>query len=119
MRVSACFVLVLLLFQLLSSSGCDVDIDVDDDDLDIVTDTLPDGIVGTAYSFVIDTDGDADEFRLISGNLPPNIRLSDGGRLSGTPTTPGTFIFTIEVIDIFDGFIVDRVSKGFSLIVQP
>lgn len=109
--------LMLVLVVIYSTLGCGVDFD--DDDLTIATDTLPEGVVGRSYSFEIDTEGDADVFRIVSGDLPPGILLSSDGELSGTPQLVGTFNFTIEVLDLFDTFVEDSASKGFSLLVRP
>lgn len=38
-------------------------------------------------------------FSLFSGSLPTGLSLTSGGTLSGTPTTPGTYNFTIRVTD--------------------
>lgn len=38
-------------------------------------------------------------FTLTAGALPPGMTLSSGGVLGGTPTTAGTFIFTVTVND--------------------
>ena len=32
------------------------------------------------------------------GNLPEGVTLSPGGTLSGTPTTPGNYVFTVECV---------------------
>jgi hypothetical protein len=39
------------------------------------------------------------QFALGSGALPPGISLTSSGMLYGTPTTPGTYQFTINVDD--------------------
>jgi hypothetical protein len=36
---------------------------------------------------------------VVSGNLPPGLTLSSGGKISGTPTQSGIFDFTIELTD--------------------
>jgi hypothetical protein len=91
----------------------------DREDLMIVTESLPNGRVGDAYSFAIEVEGDADEFLVVSGQLPPNIELLNSGVLIGTPTTAGRFTFTIEVLDFFDGVLLDRTVQGFSLLIEP
>jgi hypothetical protein len=85
----------------------------------IITESLPNGRVGDEYSFTLEVEGDADEFRVVSGNLPPGIQLVDSGVLIGTPTLAGTYTFTIEVFDLSDGLLLDRTSQGFSLLVEP
>lgn len=36
---------------------------------------------------------------LVNGSLPPGITLSSGGLLGGTPTTAGTYLFTVSAAD--------------------
>ena len=91
----------------------------DHEDLIIVTESLPDGKVGVEYAFAIEVEGDGDDFLVVSGNLPPGIQLDDSGVLMGTPTDAGRFTFTIEALDLFDGFIIDRTTQGFSLLIEP
>jgi hypothetical protein len=43
-----------------------------------------------------------DGFTVSSGSLPPGISVSDAGLLTGTPTTPGTYTFTISALDTLD-----------------
>jgi hypothetical protein len=38
-------------------------------------------------------------FEVTDGSLPPGLTLSPAGELSGTPTTPGTFTFTVKATD--------------------
>lgn len=89
-----------------------------DDDIEILTDSLPNGQVGTPYFFELEVDGDGDEFLIVSGDLPPGISFSDEGEFTGRPTTAGTFIFTVEAIDFAHGDIRARTSKGFSLTID-
>jgi hypothetical protein len=50
--------------------------------------------------------------------LPAGLSLSSGGTLSGTPTTPGTYTFTIKVTDSTSGTALVA-TKQFSLTVDP
>ncbi|MFC5569283.1 putative Ig domain-containing protein [Lysobacter yangpyeongensis] len=71
---------------------------------------LPDGVAGTAYSqsFGATTGGVAPySFSLVSGTLPVGMSLSSAGVFSGTPTTAGTFNFTVRATD-GNGFTGDR-----------
>jgi hypothetical protein len=63
--------------------------------------TLPNGSVGAAYSQTITASGGTAPytFTVISGALPPGLTLSSGGALSGTPTTVGSFSFTVRATD--------------------
>ncbi len=94
-------------------TGCD-----DREALVILTERLPNGRVGVAYGFVLEVEGDADEFLLVSGTLPPGIDFSIDGEFGGVPTEAGSFTFTVEAIDFSRGFVEDRISKGFSLIIE-
>jgi hypothetical protein len=68
---------------------------------------LPDGIVGTAYSVRIAATGCEPHTFSIAGSLPPGISgPSADGTLSGVPTTPGTYDFTITVTGANGAFIV-------------
>ena len=63
----------------------------------ITTSTLPNGIVNTAYSQTLATMGTTSvAWSLLSGNLPAGLTLSTTGVISGTPTTAGTFNFTVR-----------------------
>ncbi|MEP7342406.1 MAG: S8 family serine peptidase [Acidobacteriota bacterium] len=67
--------------------------------LTITPATLPNGVIGKAYSQPLSTNGvGAVTFNLI-GSLPPGLSLSSSGLLSGTPTLPGTYNFTIQASD--------------------
>jgi hypothetical protein len=59
--------------------------------------TLSAGTVGTAYSqnFSATPAGNY-SFAKTSGSLPPGLTLSVAGVLSGTPTTQGTYTFTVQ-----------------------
>src|SRR5262249_19213423 len=63
--------------------------------------TLPGGTVGTPYSQQLTATGGAAPFTftVTTGAPPPGINLSAGGLLSGTPTTAGTFNFTVTATD--------------------
>lgn len=91
----------------------------DHEDLIILTESLPNGRVGEEYFFAIEVEGDADEFLVVSGTLPPGIQLVNSGVLIGTPTLAGLFTFNIKVFDLSDGFIIDSTVQGFSLLIEP
>ena len=57
--------------------------------------------VGTAYSVHFFADGGVQPFAwsLAAGQFPPGLQLDPSGLLSGTPTTAGTFTFTVRVTD--------------------
>jgi hypothetical protein len=64
----------------------------------------PDGHVGAAYSHTFPSGGGTAPltFSIISGSLPLGLTLNAAtGLVSGTPTSAGTFAFTIQVVDAF------------------
>jgi hypothetical protein len=69
--------------------------------LAIVTESLPNGNVGTGYSSQIGADGGFPPytFAVASGTLPPGVTLATDGSLSGTPTTAGASTFLARVTD--------------------
>jgi len=68
--------------------------------------TLPDGSAGTAYSQTISATGGTAplSFAVTSGTLPTGLTLASTGALSGTPTTQGTFSFTVTGTDASGNF---------------
>ena len=82
----------------------------------ISTSELPDGVVGEDYFVQLDSDCGGDQWFIDEGILPPGIALSNGGKLTGAPTLPGIYAFTIGVVDYDDG---DSAFRGFALTVLP
>ena len=71
-----------------------------------ITGTLPNGTVGTAYpasTLTAAGDGPAYTFTVSVGALPPGLQLQAAtattATVSGTPTTPGAFNFSIRARD--------------------
>jgi parallel beta-helix repeat protein len=70
--------------------------------LNITTLSLPAGNVGTAYTQPVAAAGGSGSytFSIFSGSLPAVLTLDPGtGVISGTPTTVGTYNFTVRVND--------------------
>jgi len=70
--------------------------------LAIATTSLPDGMVGQSYLASIDSTGGVAPltWSIQSGALPDGLSLGAGsGTITGTPTTSGTFAFTVAVTD--------------------
>ena len=55
------------------------------------------------------------QWAVAAGSLPPGLTLSASGRISGTPTTAGTFGFTARVTDSAGA----QASRSFSIAVSP
>ena len=69
--------------------------------LDITTTTLPSGIENVYYGTTLSASGGKMPYlwSKLSGSLPNGLGLDDGGTISGRPTTEGTFIFEVKVMD--------------------
>lgn len=66
--------------------------------------------VGEFYADTIDTDGGAPPlvFTVVSGSLPPGLGFEQNDNfsvdISGTPTTAGSYSFTVQVVDKLGNF---------------
>ena len=61
---------------------------------------LPSGTVGTAYADTFTASGGTLPYTWSVNSLPANLTLNPTtGTISGTPTTAGSFSFTVRVID--------------------
>jgi hypothetical protein len=72
----------------------------------ITTTGLPDGVVGVNYSASLGALAPTAKGRVwavTSGSLPPGLTLNAFGQITGTPTTPGSFSFTVQATDIQSG----------------
>jgi hypothetical protein len=69
--------------------------------LEIATDYLPEPTVQQSYGVRLRAIGGIYPYRwrVIDGELPPDLRLDDKGILSGTVTEPGDFRFVVAVTD--------------------
>jgi hypothetical protein len=69
--------------------------------LAITAATIPNGIVGTAYSANLASTGGAGTitWSVATGSLPAGLTLSTAGAISGTPTTSGSSNFTVQAKD--------------------
>ena len=70
------------------------------------------------YADVIDTEGGTAplSYSIVSGSLPPGLVFEQPDEfeatVSGTPTTPGTYSFTVRVVDRFGLFMVKTFTLG-------
>jgi len=69
--------------------------------LSIETTSLPDGVVGEAYSQTLKGSGGSLPYHwdIMTGKVPEGLSFSDSGVISGTPTTPGEVAFQARVTD--------------------
>jgi hypothetical protein len=83
----------------------------------LVQATLADGTYGKAYdqSFVASGGTEPYTYTLAAGALPAGLALSTAGRLSGTPTTFGTFTFSVNAVDKYG----DTGTYPFTLVIAP
>src|SRR3974377_1986154 len=65
----------------------------------ITTATLPPAKIGVEYSTQLTAAGGAAPYLWSADTLPPALTLSPSRLLSGPPTTPGTYTFTVRVVD--------------------
>lgn len=79
--------------------------------------TLPNGTLGAAYSQTITASGGTApySFTLVSGSLPPGLSLSTSGALTGTPTSAGSFTFTVRATDSAGCF----GSRVYTIVINP
>jgi hypothetical protein len=62
--------------------------------------------VGQAYTFTFESENGGQFWALQAGQLPPGMGLLPSGVLTGTPTTAGTFTFTVTVFqEVIEEFI--------------
>jgi hypothetical protein len=85
--------------------------------LTITTTSLPGGILGVAYDSFINAAGAPAPFTwtIISGSLPPGLTFqttstSTSAEITGTPTTLGTYNFTVQVEDSSDAIVTQALS---------
>jgi hypothetical protein len=91
--------------------------------LAITTTSLAAGTVGHGYSQAIGTNnGGATPytFAVTSGNLPPGLALdASAGVISGTPTTAGTYNFTVTVQDANNNSASESYSLAVGAVTPP
>src|SRR4051794_1427938 len=69
--------------------------------LSITTATLPAGQVGNSYSNTLQSTGGSSpvHWSLAAGNLPAGLSLNSAGTITGTASTSGNFVFTVQAAD--------------------
>ena len=78
---------------------------------------LPPGNVGSSYGVTLSATGGTPPYVwALSGSLPPGLTLNGTpGTISGTPTAPGTFGFSLTVTDQAGA----HQSQNFSILINP
>lgn len=88
--------------------------------LTITNTEMPTATVGTTYTATLNgTGGRPSNYNwCVAGpcNILPGLTLSSAGQITGTPTTPGTYGFTVTLTD---GCAGGTISKGFTITVNP
>lgn len=71
---------------------------VDGHSVSIVTEELPDAVIGERYAEAVVAEGGDGTWTwyLVEGRLPPGLSLTDGGVIEGTPTDDGDFVFVVK-----------------------
>ena len=88
------------------------------DPLSVTTTSLPGGTVGQAYSQSVTATGGKSPYAwsVTAGSLPPGLTLNAStGAVTGTPTSSGTFNFTVQASD--SGNPVRTATKALSISV--
>ena len=85
-------------------------------DLTIVTASLPDGVVGVAYSAGLAASGGLPPYTWTIGGLPDGLTAT-GPAISGTPATAGKFTVNVTVKDSAQGSAAQ--SKSYSVTIAP
>ena len=82
----------------------------------ITTESLPEGKVNEEYSASLTADGsELIEWSVTQGSLPTGLNLSTNGKITGKPTSPGNYVFTVTASNG-----VESDSKSFSIsVVDP
>ncbi len=87
--------------------------------LNLLPTSLPNGAVAAAYNQAFSTTGGTTPYTyaITAGALPAGLSLSPAGALAGTPTTGGTFNFTVTSTDSTTGASSHSTSRGYSLTI--
>jgi hypothetical protein len=87
--------------------------------LTITTSTLPDGAIGISYSETLTATGTAPIiWSLVSGTPPEGLSLNSDRVISGTPTTTGTYTFTVKAANAAESD-TKELSIKISLTAEP
>lgn len=83
----------------------------------IVNTSLKPGTVGTPYKEQLEAIAEnAVAWKVIKGSLPLGLSLGSDGAITGTPTRPGSYLFTVQVQDGPDG---TTSTREFTIEIHP
>ena len=93
MRTLRISVLAAICFAVTGSTASALDLEVDV--------KPPPGEVGTRYEFEFEAEEGCPPYRFsyLNGTVPPGLRITEDGKLTGTPTEAGTFSFWVGLDD--------------------
>ena len=86
-------------------------------DLSVVTTSLPDGVVGVAYTASLSASGGAPPYVWTVTGLPDGLTATAAGAIGGTPTKAGKFTVVVNVSDAAGVTFARRLA--FSLTIAP
>ena len=90
----------------------------------VITTSLPPGRVGVPYSFQLQAAGGTPPYTwnkyppVGNGLLPPPVKLSSGGLISGIPKRAGSFTFTVKCLDSTHSHRI-QATATFTLVISP
>lgn len=90
----------------------------------VLTDNLKNGVMGKAYTAVLESDFNADidaddlSWEVTDGALPTGLALLNDGTLTGTPTEFGTFTFSVT-FSLFDSIVSDAKELTLTILEKP
>jgi hypothetical protein len=81
--------------------------------------TLPAGTIGQTYSYSLAAQNGTPPYTWAntSGTFPPGLTPGGDGKITGTPTSTGTYTFTMKVID--SASTPQTATQQFTLVVNP
>jgi hypothetical protein len=90
-------------------------------DLSIVTVSLPDGVVGVAYTASLTASGGVPPYAWTVTGLPGGVTAAADGSISGTPTAAGKFTVKVSVSDASGTAATapPNVSKSYTVTISP
>ena len=82
----------------------------------VAANPIPKATAGSPYSYTFTGIGGSGSYSWSGSGLAPGLSMSAAGVLSGTPTTAGTFSFTVNITDLANSV---SLGYGYTLTVDP